>query len=399
MIQTSTEAVKADRDSDPSRETAAACTPHSKAAVAIAAQTMSGQQARGVRRQAGRTHHRGRLRVLAIAAVGLSALVMTPAGAYAIGDTPVATAPTPQYVRQATTDTDPIDLPGGALGLSMVQGEAVWLYTTGLEASTTFASGLPNPGVAFVLQCYGPAIAATGTGWYVDRNLDLPDNTFTPQIRTMFRAPSSGTYTCKIRVAAYQPNSAITVPVTFHAGAILHGTPVKPASSLGVTAGFGWTVPNSGNNPQPFISPAQPTLRHEYGNYTFQSSSSPTVTIIEDQSVTTCAPGDTFAGCQGAKSGGTTVKTTLVVQPEHLNGTACGASTPLQVFTHTTTVTTALHHYPIMNTAVLNKASDLFGCPRVNVALDFTWISGQAMVVHELRPSDERPGWGGIYEH
>jgi hypothetical protein len=215
----------------------------------------------------------------------------------------------------------------------------------------------------------------------------------------MFVAPASGTYTCKIRVAAYQPNSSITIPVTFHAGARLHATPVKPTSSVGVTAGYGWTVPNSGSNPQPVIGATNPTRRHNYGNYTFQRSSSPKVTIIMDQNVTTCAPGDAFAGCEGATSGGTTVKTTLVVQPQHLDGTPCAVSAPLPVFTHTMTVITAYHHYPILNTAVLDKAGDLFGCPRVNIALDLTWISGQAMVIHTLRPHDERPGWGGIYEH
>jgi hypothetical protein len=93
------------------------------------------------------------------------------------------------------------------------------------------------------------------------------------------------------------------------------------------------------------------------------------------------------------------VKTTLVVQPQNLDGTACGMPTPLQVFTHTLPVSTAYQHYPLLNTAVLNKATNLFGCPRVNIALDLTWVSGQAMVVHTLRPNDERPGWGGIYEH
>jgi hypothetical protein len=368
---------------------------------AVAAGPPLRRRGRGVGGRVGRRRHRGVLRVLGVVAVVASVLVMSPLGAGAIGDGPVASQPTPEYVRPATPDTDPVDLRGGVLGLDLVEDEGVWLYTSGLEASTTWANAGPDPGVAFIVQCYGPGIASGGTGWYVARNLDPPNNTFTfrPQIRTMFVAPASGAYTCRLRVAAYQPNSSITIPVIFHAGATLHATPVKPTSSAGVTAGYGWTVPNSGNNPQPHISAADPTLRHNYGNYTFHSSSSPNVTIIMDQNVTTCAPGDTFAGCQGATSGGTTVKTTLVVQPQHLDGTPCGVSTPLQVFTHTMTVITAYHHYPILNTAILNKAADLFGCPRVNIALDLTWISGQAMVVHTLRPSDERPGWGGIYEH
>lgn len=341
------------------------------------------------------------LRAVGLAAVFLLLLVMSPASANAVGDTPISTAPAPQYVHDATSDSNPIDLPGGALSFPMAQGEKVWLYTTGLEASTTSTNATPDPGVTFIVQCYGPGIASEGTGWYVGRNLDPPNNTYTfrPQIRTMFMPPSSGTYTCKIRVAAYQPHDSPTIPVTFHAGAVLHATPVKPTSSLGVTAGWGWSVPDSGDSPQPYINATTPTLHHDVGNYTFQSPSSPTVTIIEDQNVTTCAPGDTFAGCQGATSGGTTVRTTLLVQPEYTDGTACGVSTPLHAFTHTMTVITAYHHYPILNTAVLNKATDLFGCPRVSVALDVTWISGQAMVVHTLRPHDQRPGWGGIYEH
>lgn len=361
----------------------------------------AGDPGLGARGQARRGHYRNVLRTLGIAAVALSLLNLSPPSAHAIGNTPVSTPPTPQYLRQATTDSNPVDLPGGALNLNLVQGEKVWLNTTGLVASTTWANALPDPGVTFIVQCYGPGIASQGTGWYVGRNLDPPHNTYTfqPQIRTMFVAPSTGAYTCKLRVAAYQPNSSITIPVTFHAGAVLRATPVKPTSSAGMTAGYGWTVPNSGTNPQPVISAANPTKRHNYGNYTFQRSSSPNVSIIMDQNVTTCAPGDRFPGCEGAMSGGTTVKTTLVVQPQNLDGTPCGVSTPLQVFTHTLKVITPYHHYPLLNTAVLNKADDLFGCPRVNIALDLTWISGQAMVIHTLRPNDQRPGWGAIYEH
>lgn len=331
----------------------------------------------------------------------LSLFTLSPPSAQAIGDDPVATTPTlGAYTRQATTNTDPVDLPGGGLDLDLAEGEGVWLYTTGLVASTTWAQQTPDPGVTFIVQCYGPGIASTGTGWYVGRNLDAPNNvtdTFQGQIRTMFVAPSTGTYTCKIRVAAYQPRRDISIPVTFRPGAILHATPIKPTSSLGVTAGYGWDVPSSSD--QPVINSVNRTRRHNYGNYTFQNSSSPKVTVIMDQAVTTCAPGDSFAGCQGAKVGGTTVKTTMVVQPQNLDGTPCGSATALPVFTHTLPVSTAYHHYPLLNTAVLDKANDLFGCPRVNIALDLTWMLGQAMVIHTLRPSDERPGWGGIYEH
>ena len=49
--------------------------------------------------------------------------------------------------------------------------------------------------------------------------------------------------------------------------------------------------------------------------------------------------------------------------------------------------------------SVLDKATDLRGCPRVNLVLELTWLSGQPMVVHTFRPHDQRPGWGGIYEH
>lgn len=79
--------------------------------------------------------------------------------------------------------------------------------------------------------------------------------------------------------------------------------------------------------------------------------------------------------------------------------TPCGTPTALSVFSHTLTVITPYHHYPLLNTAVLDKATDLYGCPRLNMALDLTWRSGAPMVVHTFRPNDQRPGWGGIYEH
>jgi hypothetical protein len=342
---------------------------------------------------------RRRTAVTAAIAAAMALLAVPPASATTIGDNPVQTPPTPNsYTHQATTDSNPFDLPGGALGLNLTRGERVWLYTKGLVASTTYASDLPDPGVTFIVQCYGPGIAAGGTGWYVGRNLDPPHNTytFTPKIRTMFVAPSSGAYTCKLRVAAYQPRTDRTIPVTFHAGASLHAAPVKPTSSLGVKAGHIWSVPSS--SAQPVISSTRPTLRHNYGNYIFESSSSPKVTVIMDQNVSTCAPGDTFPGCVNGTAG-TTVKTTLVVQPQHLDGTPCGTPTAIPVFTHTLKVIMPYHHYPLLNTAVLNKASDLFGCPRLNMALDLTWVAGQPMVVHTFRPNDQRPGWGGLYEH
>lgn len=339
------------------------------------------------------------LRTLAVCTAATAMLGGNSLSAQAIGNDPISTPPTPQYVINATPNTNPVDLPGGALTMSMTQGEKVWLYTTDLEASTTWTQALPDPGAPFIVQCYGPGIASQGTGWYAGRNLNPPHNTYTfrPQIRALFVAPSTGTYTCKIRVAAYQPSTSFTIPVTFHAGARLRATPVKPTSSVGVTAGYGWTVPNSST--QPYINSANPFKRHLYGNYTFQSPSSSKVTIAMDQNVTTCAPGDTFAGCSGATSGGTTVKVEVVVQPQHLNGSACGVSSPITVFSHTLPVSTAYHHYPLKTTAVLDKNQDLFGCPRVNIAMDLTWISGQAMVIHTLRPNDQRPGWGGIYEH
>ncbi|HEX4812682.1 MAG TPA: hypothetical protein VFV66_08000, partial [Nonomuraea sp.] len=321
-------------------------------------------------------------------ATAVSLVATAPPSAAMIGDNPVASPPTPtSYTHQASTNTAPFDLPGGALGLSLAQGERVWLYTTGLKASTTYANELPDPGVTFIVQCYGPGLASGGTGWYVGRNLDTPRNTytFTPQIRSMFVAPSTGAYTCKIRIAAYQPRSDIRIPVTFHAGASLHATPVKPTSSLGVTAGHIWSVPSSST--QPVIGPSRPKIRHNYGNYIFERSSSPKVTIIMDQNVTTCAPGDSFPGCVAGTSG-TEVTTTLVVHPQHLDGTPCGTSTAFPVFTHTLRVITPYHHYPLLNTAVLDKATDLYGCPRLNMALDLTWRSGAPMVVHTFRPND-----------
>lgn len=89
----------------------------------------------------------------------------------------------------------------------------------------------------------------------------------------------------------------------------------------------------------------------------------------------------------------------VVVQPQYPDGTSCGVPSPITVFTHTLPVSTAYHHYPLKTRVVLGKAGDLFGCPRVNVAMDPTRVSGQAMVIHTFRPNDQRPGWGGIYEH
>ncbi|WP_116950402.1 hypothetical protein [Jiangella endophytica] len=342
------------------------------------------------------------LGTLAVWAAVTALLGTNALSAQAIGNDPISTPPTPQFVINATTNSNPVDLPGGAgvLTMSLTQGEGVWLYTRDLEASTNRTEPRPDPGVAFIVQCYGPGIASVGTGWYAARNLDPPNNiyTFRPQIRAMFRAPSTGTYTCKLRVAAYQPNSG-TIPVTFHAGATLNATPVKPTSSVGVTAGYGWTVPDTGTGPQPYINAATPFRRHNYGNYTFQSAASPKVTIAMDQNVTSCAPGDTFAGCVNPESDGTTVKVDVVVQPQYLDGTACGVSSPITVFSHTLPVSTAYHHYPLSTQAVLDKDDDLFGCPRVNIAMDLTWVSGQPMVIHTQRPNDQRPGWGGIYEH
>lgn len=338
---------------------------------------------------------------IAFVAAVLALLISGPPQAQAVGDAPVATAPSARYARQATTDSSPVDLPGAALTLQMTTGEGIWLYTTGLEASTAYGSDFPDPGVTFIVQCYGPGIAAEGTGWYAARNLDPPHNTYTfrPQIRAMFVAPSSGTYVCKIRIAAYQPRSG-SIEVVFKAGAVLHGTPVKPTSTVGVTAGYGWTVPNSGSNPQPTISASRPTLRHLSGSYTFARPSSPKVTVTIDQNVTTCSVGDTFPGCgTDPQFDQTTVRAKILAQPQHLDGTPCGVASPLTVFTHDLPVKAAYHHYPILTTAVLDKAIDLRGCPRVNLVLELTWLSGQPMVVHTFRPHDQRPGWGGIYEH
>lgn len=90
--------------------------------------------------------------LLAVTAV-IGQLVLGPPAAQAIGDDPVATTPTPNpLTHQATPNTSPFDLPGGALNLNLTQGETVWLYTTGLNASTTWALELPDPGVSFIVS-------------------------------------------------------------------------------------------------------------------------------------------------------------------------------------------------------------------------------------------------------
>ncbi|RIQ18986.1 hypothetical protein [Jiangella rhizosphaerae] len=342
------------------------------------------------------------LGTIVASAVVTALLGVNAPSAQAIGNDPISTPPTAEFHIDATTNSNPVNLPGSDLTMNLVQGEGVWLYTRNLVARTEWPNQDPDPGATFIVQCYGPGIASTGTGWYAARNLDPPHNEFTfrPQIRAMFRAPSTGTYTCRLRVAAYQPRSG-TIRVWFDAGATLHATPVKPTSSVGVTAGYGWTVPDSGTGPQPYISPASPFRRHNYGNYTFQDSGSSKVTIAMDQNVTTCTYGDgpRYPVCVGADADGTRVKFDIVVQPQHLDGSACGVSSPIRVFEYQIHVIAPYHHYPLSATAVLDKNEHLFGCPRVNIAMDLTWLSGEPMVIHTQRAHDQRPGWGGIYEH
>ena len=246
-------------------------------------------------------------------------------------------------------------------------------YLRALNLSTTNVTSLDlgdNIGNTFWGTCrYSSGAAVSGVqDHYWASNLVPPaEIAITPQLRWLFVAPISGTYTCEVSVSGYSTiiHSGREVTMRIPAGASLTGQTYASAEEWKLDGSGSQTI-NVGNTVE--------TLEHTYN---LEESSD--LTLDADIAISTCKYLSSI--CSGGQSGilGSSAKIQIEAQPILTGGASCGSailSSPV-----TRWISSPKHHLTMNNSLTIDAAS-LSGCDEVEVKIKVSALDGNPIYLH-----------------
>lgn len=326
---------------------------------------------------------------LTLGALPLTPLLLATCWAGAASAAP-AERTAPEYTYQVTRKAGPYqEIPGLSVNIHAEKGQPTYLWARDLrnENVTDLGSG-DNIGSTFALYCRN----ADGSelpgerGTYWAANLVPPgEKQLTPTLRYLFVAPETGDYTCVTAISSYSSiiQGGREVVMRIPAGASLAHQPRS--------AGSRWTLPID----------AERTIGSGESVSTLGFTYTPKwqdrkLAIVQDANLTTCLPGG--SPCDGGSSGsdGVKVRTQVVAQPQHADGTPCGS--PLTSEPKTTFISHAKHHLTSTNTLYATK-SDLGACAKLRVNLELANLEGNPVMLHAGESSKLARSHGVAFEY